>query len=294
MRQNYTLQTSFKTKLLNLFRRIFTVSSIEKLIQSRTKKNPDGFFRKLIPPDYLYPKGSLRYIETNGIRYKLDISNVVDHYLYFGIHDSDYSSIEAAIKKASVILDIGGNIGTTALFFASVNHKARILAFEPHPKTFERASENVALNSFKNIDLVNIGLGEKMETVKLYEVNKNNPGMNRILKEEEAYPFKLVMIEKLDDFLKREKIPTVELIKIDVEGFELSVLKGGEETIRRCRPVLFIELDDDNLRENNTDAASMIELLQDFGYSSIYRATDLTAITSTTNFQHAHYDIVAK
>lgn len=294
MDRSYTLHQSYKTKFLNFFRRIFTIRVLEKFIQNRTLQNPDGFFKKLIPPDYLYKNGAFRLFQRGGINYRLDISNVVDHYLYFGIEDSDFSSIHSYTQQASVILDIGANIATTSLCFASINQHARILSFEPHPDTFVRARENVRLNPFKNIELFNVGLGEKMEKVKLYEVNKNNPGMNRIFMEEKDYPYKLITIEKLDDFLEAEKIHRVDLIKIDVEGFELSVLKGGEKIIRSCKPILFIELDDDNLRDNGTNAGSMIELLISFGYKNIYRASDRYPLTPFSDFLHVHYDIIAE
>lgn len=294
MNRSYTVRQSVKTKLLNIVRRLFTFSVVEKFIRRRTLQKPNGIFRKLIPPDYLYRKGSYRLVTRGTITYKLDISNVVDHYLYFGIADANYSSIESNIRNASVILDIGANIGTTSLYFASMNQQAQILAFEPHPQTFARAKENVELNLFKNIDLVNIGLGEKKEKVKLYEVNVNNPGMNRILQVEKDYPFKLIAVEKLDDFLQDKNIAEVNLIKLDVEGFEISVLKGAEKTIRANKPLLFIELDDDNLRENGGDAAAMIQLLVSFGYSKIFRAVDSVPLTLTTDFRHAHYDIIAE
>ena len=117
--------------------------------------------------------------------------------------------------------------------------------------------------------------------------------MNRILNEEKDYPFTLIAIEKLDYFLSTNNISEISLIKLDVEGFEMSVLKGAEKIIRATKPVLFIELDDDNLRENNTDAASLIQLLTGFGYTKIFRAVDSLPITTRTDFQHAHYDIVA-
>ncbi len=118
--------------------------------------------------------------------------------------------------------------------------------------------------------------------------------MNRIFMEEKDFPYKKIAIEKLDDFLTGRNIFRADLIKIDVEGFELSVLKGGEDIIRTSKPTLFIELDDDNLRDNNTTASSMIELLISFGYKNIYRASDRSPLTPLSDFQHVHYDIVAE
>ena len=293
MNRTYHLHQSFKTKFLNVFRRAFTIPFIEKFMQKKMLQNSTGIYRKLIPSNYLYKRGSYRQFKRGDINYKLDISNVVDHLLYFGISDSDYTSILPQIKAASVILDIGGNIGTTALYFASINQKCRILSFEPHPDTFKRAKENLGLNNFKNVEVINIGLGERKEKLKLYEVNQYNPGMNRVLTGERNFPYKEIFIEKLDDFLVEKGISRVDIMKIDVEGFELSVLKGGNKIIRLSKPILFIELDDDNLKENGVDVKMLIQWLQDTGYKNIYRADDLTSLSFNSDFSHCHFDMVA-
>ena len=122
----------------------------------------------------------------------MDISNVVGHYLYYGNKDASYLHVLDTIKNSKVILDIGANIGSISLYFASINPEAQIVSFEPHPDIFIRANENLKLNKFTNIQLINKGLGERKDFLKLYEVNKNNPGMNRILSEDKKLPFKKI------------------------------------------------------------------------------------------------------
>jgi FkbM family methyltransferase len=289
----YHLNQNAKTRFLNYFRSVFTLPLFENVLLMLLFKSKFKIFQKLVPPDYLYKSGSFRFVERDGIKYKLDISNVVDHYLYYGIKDATYDSILETLKNAKVIIDIGANIGTTSLFYASINPGARILGFEPHFKTFNRAKENIALNYFENIELINMGLGEKAETLKLYEVNSNNPGMNRILTEAKDLPFSKINIDKLDSVLNDKQIPKADFIKIDVEGFEYSVLLGSQETLK-LKPVLLIELDDDNLKENNKSAKMLIEFLITCGYTNIYRADNLELITLNSNFDNCHYDIIVK
>ena len=290
---NYHLKKTPKTRFLNLFRRLFTIPFFENILVSKVLNSKSVFFQKLVPPDYLYKKNSLRSVTREGIKYKLDISNVVDHYVYYGFKDANYDSILPDLKNAQVILDIGANVGVTSMFFASINSKARIISFEPHPDTFKKAIENLKLNTFRNIEIINTGLGEKRDNLKLYEVNEHNPGMNRLLAIEKDLPFKIVEINTLDDILMARNISKVDVIKLDVEGFEYAVLKGAKEIIN-SKPVLFIELDDDNLKENNKSAKELIELLVLFGYKEFYRADDLSPITVQSNFDHCHFDIVAK
>ncbi len=292
---NYHLAQSPKTKLLNLFRKVFTVPLFEKFLVAKTVNGSSAFFKKLIPPDYLYKPNSFRYATRGGIHYKLDVSNVVDHYLYYGNKDATYQEVLDTIKQAGVILDIGANIGSTALFFASINPTATIIGFEPHPNTYLKAKENLSLNDAKNITLLNKGLGETKTVLKLYEVNTNNPGMNRIMAgtEENNNPFKEIEIDTLDDVMQQNNITKVDYIKLDVEGYEYAVLAGGIKTLQ-SKPVMFIELDDDNLRENNKSAKELISLITSCGYSSIYRADNLAPITVDTDFSNCHFDIIAR
>lgn len=291
---NYHLKQSGKTIFLNFFRSFFTIPFLENIIVKLSLNNSSTVIQKLIPPDYLYKTNSFRMVTREGINYKLDISHVVDHYLYFGIKDKSYETIIETIKNSKTILDIGANIGTTALYYASINAEAKILAFEPHPITFKRASENIQLNKFKNIQLINLGLGEHKEIVKLYEVNEHNPGMNRIIAENKNLPYKEIEIDSLDNILSERQISKIDFIKIDVEGFEYAVLAGGKKSIMQSKPIMFIELDDNNMRENNKSARELIELLLSFGYREIFRADNLIPVTATDNFNNCHYDIIAK
>jgi FkbM family methyltransferase len=259
-----------------------------------TLNNNSLLLKKIIPPNYLYKQGSFRYVKRDDINYKLDISNVVDHYLYFGFKDSSYDSIIEEIKKSKIILDVGANIGITALYYASINTKAQIFAFEPHPETFKRANDNIELNKFKNIHLFNIGLAQKKESLKLYEVNQKNPGMNRILSDYKNLPFKRINVEILDQFCLENNISKIDFIKIDVEGFEYFVLLGGGEVIQKSKPILFIELDDNNLRENNKSAKELIDLLKKFGYKEFCRADNLMPVSIQMNFDNCHFNIIVK
>lgn len=290
----YELHRPFKTRVLNFFRRIFKLPLLEAMLRQQTEHNPQHFFRKLIPPDYLYDKGSFRYISRDGIQYKLDLSNVVDHYLYFGIRDASFAHVLTELKKATVILDIGANIGTTSLYFASLNPSAKIIGFEPHPDNYARALENFRLNQFKNIQLKNIGLGSQKTELKLYEVNTHNPGMNRILAHATDLPYKLVKVEKLDTVVEQENLLQIDFIKLDVEGYEYEVLRGGQAAISRFKPVLFIELDDQNLKEQGSSAKELLQFLTSLGYRQMYRADAFSPVGINDSLLNCHFDVIVK
>jgi len=288
----YRIHISSKTKILNSFRLLFKIPIFNSLLIGLTQRSQHLFVQKLVPPNYLFKKGNYRIVSRNGIRYKLDISNVVDHSFYYNLELPSYHSIIDHIKNAKVILDIGGNIGTSALYYANQNSGARILSFEPHPVTFIQAKENISLNKFSNIEMINVGLGPKNETLKLYEVDENNPGMNRILNEDIALPYKLIEVVILDEILKSKNISKVDFIKIDVEGFEHAVLLGAAETLKH-KPILFIEVNNNHLKENNSSAKALVHYLMKFNYSNFYRADNLEKISAESNFENCHFDLIA-
>lgn len=283
-----------KTKILNTFRRVFTIPIFEKMLVKKLLKNPSNFSIKLIPPDYLFKSGSVRIVERKGINFKLDISNVVDHYLYWGLEYANYETIVPHIKEANVILDIGANIGVTSLYFASINPNARIIAFEPHPTNFKRLSENIGLNpTIQNIKTIKSALGSEETTMKMYEMDEHNPGNNQIIEEDINYPSVDVQIKVLDDILQTEGINKVDFIKIDVEGFEYFVLKGGLKMLKTNKPLLFIEIDDFHLRKQHKSPKEVIELLLSIGYTSFQRADNQAHIDLNTDFFNCHFDIIS-
>jgi FkbM family methyltransferase len=286
------MEKSVKTRFFNFFRRFLTSATAEKWLM----KNFSGadLYRRIVPPEYLYPKGSMRTFEREGVKYRLDISNVVDHYVYFGFEPFYYSKVEEAISKAKVILDIGANIGVSFSWFSVRNPRASIIGFEPHPETIKRANEQISLNGFTNVELLQIGLGNTDSSLTMYEVEDHNPGMNRISFEKLDRPSTIIPVRRLDDVLMEKKIDKVDFIKMDVEGFEYFVLEGAVETLKKF-PVLFIEVDDRYLKQNGQSASRLVALLEQGGYNSFRRAdTDAFINSSSKELSNCHFDLIAE
>lgn len=239
----------------------------------RTKIIPK-FIVKLLPINRLYSNNSIRNIKRNGIRYKLDISDYQAWLLYF-LSDNDSSfHILRYLGESQVIIDIGGNIGQTSLVINAnrvecVNN-FKIICFEPYPENFNKLLTNINLNSnIQNIKLENIGLGDKNSQVEMFKECISNSGGNRIVYDpaKNTEGIEVVQITTLDNYLESNNIEKVDFVKIDVEGFEYSVLKGAIKTLRKSKPKLYIELDNANLKKQGSSSAEMISLLKRFGYS---------------------------
>lgn len=291
----YFAHLGLKTRLLNQLRRAFTWAPLEKFLQRRVQdKPPTGVWRKLIPPEYLYPEGSWRTVVTGKHQLRLDLSNTTDHWAYFGIKEQGHVNFLHAIKAGDTVLDIGANIGVQTLSYAiAVGSTGKVVSFEPHPATFKRLEEHLHMNSTKNVHALNMGIGPTETTLTMYEVVGSNSGMNRIINNMEVperFPHVEVKVSPLGKALAGAGIDRINAIKIDVEGYEMAVLRGCEAELVRDKPILLIELDDANLRENDSSARELVAFLERLGYH-IRIANDGRRLPA--DLAHQHFDVLA-
>jgi hypothetical protein len=96
----------------------------------------------------------------------------------------------------------------------------------------------------------------------------NNPGANRILAKDSTghHEQEEVQVTTLALVVDRLSIPFINLIKIDVEGFEMFVLKGGERIIEKWKPILFVELAELNLKQQGFSSKELIEYIERLNY----------------------------
>jgi FkbM family methyltransferase len=261
-----------------------------------TGRSVNSLSAKLVPNNYQYSKGTFRKFATEqGVSMDVDISDYVGHYLYFGFKDEGHQKLYRLVKEGMKILDIGTNIGSTLLRFAKLTGGTGfIYGFEPDPINYKECLKNLSLNEFKNIKVSNIGLGNENNEFDLYEDSDGNRGGNRISFDRNNSKRKSrITVEKLDDWSKKNQVVDIDLIKIDVEGFEYKALMGGEYLIRKNMPILFIELDDNNLKNVGDSAQGLVKLLEDWGYS-IKNSLNNESVSSKNDFTDCHYDIIAE
>ena len=292
----YQLQISPKTKLFNFFRRFFILIGFDKMLPTFTRHSSiNSLAGRLIPPNYLYGSQSMRRLSFEGINMKLDISDAVEHFTYYTFDEPALQVLYKLVSPGMTIVDIGANIGATTLNMAKrVGSTGKVFSFEPSPYNYQKASSNISLNNFPNIRLINMGLGSEKATASLYNVNPNNRGMQRLLADNSeitSYDKTEVVIDTLDRCIQSFEIPSPSLIKIDVEGYELKVLLGGLETLKKYKPTLFIELDDNNLKEQGSNAKALLEFLIQLNYH-VADAADGKRVDGTTDFSHCHFDIL--
>ena len=127
------------------------------------------------------------------------------------------------------IFDVGGNFGQTALLFASAFPTATIFTFEPVPESFHRLRK--AVQRCRQIKPFNTALGDTSGSITMNLTA--SAASNTILKNDAVVSSVDVPIDTVDAFVTAHSIKSIDLLKIDVEGYELQVLKGADQTIKR-------------------------------------------------------------
>ena len=285
---------SMKTSLLNSFRLILMNPFLEKILVLLTMNKDFGTFITKIPPNhYQYKKDTLRKVTRHNINFILDISDIIDWYIYYGFTENSKKRLLENIKEGDVVIDVGANVGEISMRMANIvkNKNGQIYSFEPDTINHQRFLNNIKINNFDIIHLIKKGLGNKKGTYNFSVIDEHNRGMNRITKSDENSNNTLIDVIKLDDYLNDNSILSVNAIKIDVEGFEMNVIKGATNIIQKEMPFLFIELDDNNLCDQNSSAKELVKTLSDVGYE-IVNATNNNKINSNHDFTNCHYDII--
>jgi len=215
----------------------------------------------------------------------------MDWLLYFHSDADSSAPVLNYIKQDNVVLDIGGNIGQTALLMAkAVGPGGRVISFEPFPETYNRFLTNLKLNpAIQNITVENIALGDSHAKLKMRAENKGNSGQNRILNEEGPETALIeVEVMPLSSYLDNKPLPKIDLVKIDVEGFEYRVLKGAAGALQKYKPLLYIELSDKNLNQQGSSANQVIELLHQLSYT----VTDVATGKQLRDLSSGHTDVI--
>ena len=219
--------------------------------------------------DLITPEDPITVFESKyGFRLKVNLANPEHQYLYFyGTHDERHvvTKLLKIIQPGDICWDIGANIGFyTCLLASQVEDAGEVIAFEPALRTCGYLHENVSLNRFMNVTVVNKGLSDKIEQRHLYYAEAGLAEGTASLKYANGRrASERVTLDTIDN-LTRE-LPVPDFIKIDVEGYQLEVLRGGERCLKTHAPLLMAELKD--VGETNQTLFGEIEnYVADLGY----------------------------
>lgn len=184
---------------------------------------------------------------------------------------NEFYWLNRVLQPGMTFLDIGANDGLYALFASRiVSSEGLICAFEPSPREFSRLQYNIALNNITNIQAVPIALASVNGSSELRLANNEHAGQNTLgafmYEGVASLQTETIPVRRLDDWLAEAAIQSVDLIKMDVEGAEFSVLQGAQQTLTTYHPLLLLELADSALQAQGSSADAVLEFLQSLGY----------------------------
>jgi FkbM family methyltransferase len=198
---------------------------------------------------------------ADGITFRLKVDEM-SHSSTIALCRGGLSAVEPDVvplfaqlaAQSSVILDVGANIGVYTIAAAVLNPKAEVIAFEPLPSAFDRLQANVLLNRLVNVVCVNAAVGDCVSATTLFAPIGRIPTTasmevaHRLRhpyeREHEPGPYACHVVPSidLDHFVELAKISRVDLVKIDVELAELSVLQGMSRILASDRPHIICEV----------------------------------------------------
>ncbi|HKO42639.1 MAG TPA: FkbM family methyltransferase [Pyrinomonadaceae bacterium] len=174
-------------------------------------------------------------------------------------------AIEKKTRPGMVAIDVGADIGYYALQMSRLaGRQGRVIAFEPIPAARHHLEHNIELNGLTNIEVCGYALGNEAGTVYLEDpLKKSRINLNKSSAGERDIE---VSIKRFDDLVGEMNLPSVDIVKMDIEGAEHLALLGMEQSIRRFRPILIVEVHNHFLPLFGSSSQQLLSWLKTLGY----------------------------
>ncbi len=172
------------------------------------------------------------------------------------------------LQESHNCLDLGANFGSHSLVMSDICKRGLIYAFEPQSVVFQCLTLNIHVNKIKNIRLFNLAVDEVtgrelgIEQIRTSSV-KVNSGYSRILESSLSHKVLTISLDDMD-------LPKIDFVKMDIQGSELSAVKGMKRILHSDRPIIFFEVEEAHLEFRKASSKELFSILSSMGYC-IYR-----------------------
>ena len=187
--------------------------------------------------------------------------------------DASWLAIRQHLVGGATFVDVGAHEGYCSLKAARVvGPSGRVIAIEPNPEMVRTLRANIGASGATVITVEPVACSDSETTLDLFVAAHSNTGSSSLSKTNASLGGSVstayhVPARPLDAIIREAGVSRVDLIKIDVEGAEFSVLKGAQEALALYHPVLLVELDDQLLNSMETTSAAIIAFLRSCGYA---------------------------
>jgi FkbM family methyltransferase len=186
-------------------------------------------------------------------------------------------AIKEHLQTGDTFVDVGAHIGYYSLKMARVvGPNGHVIAIEPNARTVRQLQDNIRESGAKTITVQPVACSDAEGSIELFVAPRANTGETSLSrknasKEGSSVESYRVRARPLDAIIRESGVSRVDVIKIDVEGAELLVLKGARETLTRYHPLLIVELVEDQLKAMGASSLEIISLLRSIGYEPRHR-----------------------
>jgi FkbM family methyltransferase len=220
------------------------------------------FFKKNKPGN-LY----IKYLNKK-VFYSKDYS-LIDRIIKDGYYEKDLSFAlknELDRFESPSFLDIGANIGLISVFLISKVKNLKIYAFEPGTHQYDLFKTTIENNKLDDkINLFNTALGKENGKAKFSIHDNKDASGDGFFDTLRAGVTKTVEVNvmKFDDWWNKNNRPKIDIVKIDTEGAELWILQGAKEFLSECKPIIFMEINEENLKPYPYDQFEILKWLNE-------------------------------
>lgn len=208
-------------------------------------------------------------VVRDGHQWLLNPSDFVQtEFFWLGSREAwDVFHAKTLVSPGCVILDVGANFGHYAITLAETARRECVVhAFEPFPPNIRRLRTNIELNHLHQIVHIHPTALSDTITSRTMRTRADNSGAAHLSEDSEGCA---VNVTTLDSFCKQQKITRLDFMKIDVEGEEERLLRGGVEAIGKFKPVMQVEFDPPKLLRSGSSVDKLASLLADLRYALV-------------------------
>ena len=195
-----------------------------------------------------------------------------------GFEKAETNFVQRLLKPGAIVLDVGAHHGLYTLLASKLAGPAgRVIAFEPSPRERNRLKRHIRINSCSNVQVCDFALGKTAKREILHLVDGSEDWCNSLRPPAvRARTTKVeIDVKRLDEFLTESPLPSVDFVKLDVEGGEMDVLIGAMELLRSSsRPILMVEVEDIRTKPWGYRASEIVRFLAEIGYQWFSIAED--------------------
>ena len=181
------------------------------------------------------------------------------------------------VRRGDIVLDVGANVGAHTVFLSHlVGDEGKVVAFEPLPTNLDALSDTIRRRSRRvNIRVIPAAVGDPAESGRSVIITAPGADLTQASlrpqaagswQQQEKREYKVPLVS-LDAEPHVQQLPAIDCLKIDVEGGELDVLKGGADTVRRHRPLIYCEVYEQWTSSFGYTPGDLLRFAQSLGYS---------------------------